>query len=60
MCLAVAYHGTESGEPILREIAHIRLDRETIEMENLFGESKTVKGKIREIDFMSSKVIIEK
>ena len=59
MCLAVAYHGTESEEPILREIAHIRLDRETIEMENLFGESKTVKGKIREIDFMSSKVIIE-
>jgi len=26
MCLAAAYRGTESDQPILQEIAHVRID----------------------------------
>ena len=59
MCLAAAYIGTESDQPILQEIARLRIDGDTIEMETLFGEGKVLQGKLAEIDFMNSKVVIE-
>jgi predicted RNA-binding protein len=59
MCLAAAYIGAESDQPVLQEISRLRIDGDTIEMETLFGEGKVLQGKLAEIDFMSSKVIIE-
>lgn len=59
MCLAAAYRGTESDQPILQEIAHVRIDGNRVELKTLFGERKVLQGKIHEIDFMSSKLIIE-
>jgi predicted RNA-binding protein len=59
MCLAAAYQGVESEQPVLREIAHVRLNGQEIELETLFGEKKVLRGRIREIDFMSSRLIIE-
>ena len=59
MCLAAAYRGTESDQPILQEIAHVRIDGNRVELETLFGERQVLQGKIHEIDFMSSKLIIE-
>jgi predicted RNA-binding protein len=59
MCLAAAYQGAQSDQPILREIAHMTLNGNVIELETLFGEKKVLQGKLKEIDFMESKVIIE-
>lgn len=59
MCLAAAYRGTESDQPILQEIAHVRIDGNRVELETLFGERQVLQGKIHEIDFMNSKLIIE-
>ena len=59
MCLAAAYSGAEVGEPVLREIARMRLDGDTIELETLFGERKVLRGRVTEVDFMNSKITIE-
>jgi len=59
MCLAKAYVNKESGEPIMQEISHMKFDGERIEMETLFGEAKVITGKVREIDFLASKVILD-
>jgi predicted RNA-binding protein len=59
MCLAAAYQGHDSDQPILREIARISLANGMIELETLFGERKAIQGKVTEIDFMNSRVTIE-
>ena len=59
MCLAAAYQSTESDQPILQEIAHVRIDGNELELETLFGDRKVLQGKIREIDFVNSKLIVE-
>ncbi|MFC1961700.1 CooT family nickel-binding protein [Chloroflexota bacterium] len=59
MCLAKAYFNQESKEPIMQEISRISFDGDRIRMETLFGEGKVITGRVREIDFMASKVIVE-
>ena len=59
MCLAAAYRGTESDQPILQEIAHVRIDGNRVELETIFGDRKVLQGEIRKIDFVNSKLIIE-
>jgi len=59
MCLAAAYQSRESDQPILQEIAHVRIDGNRVELETLFGDRKVLQGKIHEIDFVNSKLIIE-
>ena len=59
MCLAAAYQGQSSHEPMMRDIARISIDGGTIEIETLFGERKVLQGSIGLVDFMDSKVIIE-
>lgn len=58
MCLAAAYRGIESDQPILQEVAHVRIDGNRVELETLFGDRKVLQGKIHEIDFVNSKLII--
>jgi len=59
MCLATAYLNKGSEEPLLRDIAHMRFDGDSVEMETLFGEEKVIRGRLLEIDFPTSKVILE-
>ncbi len=59
MCLAAAYQSRESDQPILQEVAHVRIDGNRVELETLFGDRKVLQGEIREIDFVNSKLIIE-
>jgi len=59
VCLAAAYRSMESDQPILQEIAHVRIDGNELELETLFGDRKVLQGRIHEIDFMNSKLIIE-
>jgi predicted RNA-binding protein len=60
MCLAKVYQGIESDEPILEEVAYVVIDGNRLELESLFGERKVLMGTVREIDFMKSRVVIEK
>ena len=59
MCLAAAYWGIESDQPILKEIARIRLHGDIVELETLFGERQVLQGKVQEIDFMNSRIVME-
>lgn len=59
MCLAAAYKGVESEQPVLRDVARVRANGREVELETLFGEKKVLKGRVKEIDFMNSRLIIE-
>lgn len=59
MCLAKAYFNNRDSEPVLQDIAHIRLHDDSVEMETLFGEGKIVPGRVIEIDFSTSKIFLE-
>ena len=58
MCLAKAYLNKESEPPIMQEISYMKIDGERIEMKTLFGEERVITSRVREIDFMTSKVIL--
>jgi predicted RNA-binding protein len=59
MCLAKAYTNRETIEPILENISHMDLDGKNIRMETMFGEEKVIQGKVLEVDFENSKIIVE-
>jgi predicted RNA-binding protein len=59
MCLANIYRLGNGGKLIIKDIAYLKIDGNQIEMENLEGESKTLRAKINEIDFMNSDVFVD-
>ncbi len=59
MCLASAYFNDENGQLILKDIASLKLAGDKIELETLFGEGKSVQGKVIAVDFFSSKIFLE-
>ena len=59
MCLAKAYTNGEMIEPIFENISHMDLDGKSIRMETMFGEKKVIQGKVLEVDFEDSKIIVE-
>ncbi len=60
MCLAKVYQDMESDKPILEDLAHVIIDDNRLELETLFWDRKVFLGKVREIDFVKSRVVIEK
>jgi len=59
MCLAKAYANREMFEPILENISHMDLDGKSIRMETMFGEERVISGRVLEVDFENSKIIVE-
>jgi len=59
VCLATAYLNEGSEEPILRDIAYMRFNGDRVEMETLFGEEQVILGRVLEIDFSTSKIILD-
>jgi predicted RNA-binding protein len=59
MCLAKAFTNKGMGELILDNISHMRLDDESIRIKTMFGEERTIKGRVLEVDFENSQVIID-
>ena len=59
MCLAKAFTVRGMGELILDNISYMGLDDESIRMKTMFGEEKTIKGRVLEVDFENSQVIID-
>jgi len=60
MCLAKVYEATEGDEPVLEDIAHMTIDGHRVEVETLFGEKRVFHGKVRQVDFLNSRVQLEK
>ena len=59
MCLATAYKRSQPDLPLLQEIAHVHIKGDNVELESLFGDNKVIKGRLAEIDFTASKIIID-
>jgi len=59
MCLANIYQRGKGGKLLMKDIAYLKVDGDQIEMESLAGESKSLRAKINEIDFMNSDVFVD-
>lgn len=60
MCMASVWIKKDSGEKnLLEEVAVIRVSGKNLVLSTLFGEEESVKAKIKEIDFVNSKVLLE-
>jgi len=59
VCLAKAYLNNKDNEPVLQDISYIRLQENRVELETLFGEGKVIPGRVIEIDFSTSKILLE-
>jgi predicted RNA-binding protein len=60
VCLAKAYLNKWSGEPVLQDIAHMRLQDGRVELETLLGEEKVIPGVVVEVDFAASRILLDK
>ena len=60
MCLAKAYLNKWGDEPVLQDIAHMRLRGEQVELETLLGEEKVIPGRVVEVDFATSRILLDK
>jgi len=60
MCLAKAFINNSSRQPILEDIARVRIHKDRVELETLFGEGKVIPGRVVEIDFSNSKILLDK
>ena len=59
MCLAKAYLNKSGDTPVLEDIAHLRIHANRVELETLFGKKKVIPGRVIEIDFSRSKVLLD-
>ena len=59
MCLAKAYLNKWGNEPVLQDIAHMQLCDGRVELETLLGEEKVIPGKVVEVDFTTSKILLD-
>ena len=60
MCLAKVYDPEKDEKPILEEVTYLTIDGDRVELQTLFGERKVLHGKVREIDFLTSRVHVER
>ena len=61
MCETNAFLRSDGREDILLEsVARIEVDGNTLKLVSIFGDRKSIEGKIVEINFQGGKAIIEK
>jgi len=61
MCEATVYVKTDSQEKeIMRDVAHVEPEGDTLVLSSLLGEQKLVRGRIVRLDFLKHTVLIEK
>jgi len=59
VCLAKAYLNKWNDEPVLQDIAHMRLHDDRVELETLLGEERIIPGRVVEVDFATSKILLD-
>jgi predicted RNA-binding protein len=57
--LAKAYLNKWGDEPVLKDIAHMRLHGERVELETLLGEEKIIPARVVEVDFATSRILLD-
>ena len=60
MCLAKVYLNNSADKPILQDIAHMRLSDDRVHLETLFAEERVILGRVVEIDFSTSRILLDK
>lgn len=60
MCLAKVYEITEGDKLLLEDVAYMTIEGGRVEIENLFGERKILQAKVRQVDFLKSRVELER
>ena len=58
MCLAKAYID-EKKEPIMEDIALVKLTGDKLQLSTLFGEQKEISASVKTIDFQSGSIVLE-
>ena len=59
MCLAKVYLNKWNDEPVLQDIAHMRLHNGRVQLETLLGEEKVIPGRVVEVDFATSRILLD-
>ena len=59
VCLAKVYLNTRDSEPVLQDIARMRLRGGRVELETLFGEARVISGRVVEVDFATSGILLD-
>ncbi len=60
MCEATVYRkNRETIEPCFEHLDSLEVENETLKMTSLFGETETVRGKVKKFSLVDHKVIIE-
>jgi predicted RNA-binding protein len=60
VCLANVYQNENGRTLIVKGVAYLKVDGDRVKVENLAGETKVLQGRIKEIDFMNSDILVEK
>lgn len=61
MCLGKAYlEGNGERELLLESVALLEVRGEKLRLSSLFGEEKEIEASLREIDFQTSRIILER
>ncbi len=61
MCMANAYIEEDGQEmEFFKEAATLKINGDNLVLETLFGEEKTIRAEIEEIDFVNSKILLKK
>jgi len=60
MCLAKAYLDGEKREMLVGEVASLRVEDGRVLLKTLFGEQQEVAAVLKEVDFVSSCIVLEK
>jgi len=58
--MAKLYEAKERDKPIVEDIARLTIADRQVEVETLFGEKKVFQGRVQQIDFLKSKIQLEK
>ncbi len=60
MCEANAYLFKESGEElILEDVSIVRPEKDEIYLQNIFGEQKRIKARVREMNLLDHRILLE-
>lgn len=56
--IKMAANQLDEASPILEDGARLTIEGDKLRLTNLFGEEKEVHGKVKEIDFQNSRVVL--
>ncbi len=59
MCMAKLYETKEGDKPVVEGVSRMTIADRHVEVETLFGEKMVFEGKVRQIDFLKSRIQLD-